>query len=295
MTESEAAMNAIDLALIGLLLAYVALIAVERAWYALRRPGGYDDANMWGSLGVTAISTVLRNMLSLLAPVTIFAFASRWALFDIGLVWWSWIVMILAQELIWYVDHRISHRVGLFWAIHHVHHSSPRLNFSTASRACVADGMSRWLMTGLLGLAGFELVQFVVVLSALYFIAIFSHSEAIGKLGWLDRHFATPANHRVHHAVNPQYIDRNYGHVLMVFDRLFGTFEPEVEPPEFGVTEPVGTDNPVKIYVAGFDWLGRKMARARTLSDTLLCLVMPPEWEPGLANAKKNPAPEVRG
>ncbi|TGY89076.1 sterol desaturase family protein [Marinicauda algicola] len=294
MPEADAAVGALDLALIGLLVTYLALIAGERAWYALARPGEYDDANMLGSLGVIAISTVLRTAFTLLVPATVFTLAARWAVFDIGLVWWSWIAMFLAQELIWYVDHRISHRVGLFWAIHHVHHSSERLNFSTASRAFVADGMNRAILAGLLGLAGFELVQFVVLLLILDFIGIFSHSEAIGKLGWLDRHFATPANHRVHHAVNPQYIDRNYGHVLMVFDRLFGTFAPEVEPPVFGVTEPIGTDNPVRIYGAGFAWLARKIGRAQTLSDRLLCLVMPPEWEPGAA-AKKNPAPLARG
>ena len=290
MAETDLSFIDLDLALTAALGVYLSLIVLERAWYALFQRGVYDDRDLAANLGVIAITVVLRATLTLALPLTLYAAVSHFAVADIPVVWWSWIAIFLAQELIWYVDHRLSHRVGLLWAVHHVHHSSERLNFSTASRAFLADGANRAVMASVLAFAGFDLVQFVVVMIVLDFLGIFSHTEAIRKLGWLDRHFATPANHRVHHAVNPQYIDKNYGHVLMVFDKLLGTFEPEVETPRFGVKEPVETHNPVKIYTAGFAWLGAKMARAQSPGQKLACLIMPPEWEPRSARTPAAPA-----
>jgi sterol desaturase/sphingolipid hydroxylase (fatty acid hydroxylase superfamily) len=290
MADSELSFIDTDAALTAALLAYLSLIVIERVWYAVFDKGAYDNADLGGNLGVIAISTTLRAVMTLALPLTFYAALAQFAVFDVPVVWWSWIIIFLAQELIWYVDHRLSHRVGFLWAIHHVHHSSQRLNFSTASRAFISDGMNRAVMAGVLALAGFDVVQFLVVMMIVDFLGIFSHSEAIRKLGWLDRHFATPANHRVHHATNPQYIDKNYGHVLMIFDKLFGTFEPEVEAPRFGVTEPLNTHNPVRIYGAGFAWLGRKMARADTAGQKLLCLIKPPEWEPESARLRDAPA-----
>ncbi|WP_298916876.1 sterol desaturase family protein [uncultured Algimonas sp.] len=260
--------------------AFICAVVAERLYYRLAGRTDYDDASAMGSLGVFLISLVMRIAFTLLLPIGVVLLASEAAPLDIPVAWWSWLAAFLLVELCWYVDHRLQHRVGLLWAMHHVHHSAERLHMAAASRAFILDGVLRAELIGLVALAGFSPAQIIPIIILSDIFGIFSHSEAIRKLGWLDRWLATPANHRVHHASNPEYIDRNYGHVLMLWDRLLGTFEPETLKPRFGVTEPIDTNNPLRIYGGGFVWMRRKLAACDTLGQKFECLWRPPEWSP---------------
>lgn len=280
MSESVLSVFGSEYAPLGLFVLFFLMVFLERLYYFLAKRSDYDDANARGSLGVVLLNTFVRVVLAIAIPFTLYLALQPHAVFSIPVTWWSFGVLFLIQEFIWYLAHALGHRTGLFWAFHHVHHSSEEMNFSVAARGFVFDDMARIVMAGGVALLGFRFEQYIMMVLVLDFIGIFSHSSAIGKLGWLEKWLITPANHRVHHAINDQYIDKNYGHILTLYDRLFGTFEPEVEKPTFGVKQQIHTNSPVKIYVAGFHWLGGKISRAESTADKIRCLYKPPEWEP---------------
>lgn len=173
-----------------------------------------------------------------------------WRLFDIPFAWWSVLLLFLVQDFCYYFFHVASHRIRWCWASHVVHHSSERLNFSTAFRQSITYPVSgMWLFWIPVVLVGFppEAVIFSVGISLAY--QFFVHSQAVPKLGWLEWIFNTPSHHRAHHARNPKYIDRNYGGILIIWDRLFGTFveeDPE-DPPEYGIVNQIHTHNPLTL------------------------------------------------
>lgn len=275
-------------ALYGLLGLYIFLMIVEWLYYRWAEPDQYDGPDALGNLGVNVITIGLKIIFSIVIPFTLYILVyENFRLATIPIAWWSFIVLFLAQDFLWFFEHKLAHRVGLLWAIHHVHHSSEHYNLTTAGRIFVLDGMSRTILLLVLAIAGFQLEQFLMIVILSDTWGIFVHSKAVKPIPWLDRIIVTPSNHRVHHGRNPQYIDKNYGHVLIIWDRLLGSFEPEVEEVQYGITDSIHTNNSVKIYVSGFDWLFSKMKRCTTTVDKIKCLFMPPEWEPqqGMATA----------
>ena len=154
--------------------------------------------------------------------------------------WRVWVGALIAYDFFYYWNHRVDHEVGIFWAAHVVHHQSEAFNLSTALRQPSSGVLLGWIFYLPMAIAGVPPVVFVAVglIDLLYQFWI--HTELVGKLGWFDRVFASPSNHRVHHGVNDQYLDKNYGGILIVWDRLFGTYEDEVEPPVFGVRGGLG-------------------------------------------------------
>ncbi len=217
-----------------------------------------------------------------LLPLAVLAFLfEHLSLFSLGQGGAGWLAAFLLYDLAWYADHRLSHRTGFFWAMHHVHHSSPEYNMTVASRGFLVDNtlLSRPTFF-LLPLLGVSPLHFMVIQVCTNIWGIAQHTRLVGKLGWLDRLFATPSSHRVHHGCDEKYLDRNYGEVLMLWDRLFGTYQPEEEAPTYGVAVPIETCNPIRIELAGFQWLAEKWRRASSWGDKLSCLYRPPEWAP---------------
>jgi sterol desaturase/sphingolipid hydroxylase (fatty acid hydroxylase superfamily) len=179
--------------------------------------------------------------------------------------------------------HRSSHRIRWFWAAHVVHHSSERMNFSTAMRqnaTNIFNGM--WLFYVPLALIGFNPVWIGVAYALSLVYQFFIHTTLVGKLpGWVETVFNTPSHHRVHHGRNPGYIDRNYGGTLIVWDRLFGTFvaEDEQAPPDYGITRPIHSRNLLVLWTHEYVDLFRAMARPGGLQARLKHLWKPPEWD----------------
>lgn len=261
---------------------YVTLLVGERVAHALTQKRAWDDRDAAANIVITGVYLVLDVLVGALVPVGVMAFIYEHArLFTLGPGVWGWVLAFLLYDLTWYVDHRIAHRTGLFWALHHVHHSSAQYNMTVASRGFVLDNtkLTRPLFFALplLGVSPFQFIAVVIVTNVW---GIVQHTRLIGKLGWLDLILATPSSHRVHHGSDPKYLDRNYGEVLMIWDHLFGTYQPEEEEPTYGVTDPILTFNPVLIEVAGLRWLARKMRAASTWGDRLRCLTHPPDWTP---------------
>lgn len=185
----------------------------------------------------------------LLAKLYLWLFG--WRLFDIEMNGWTFVLLMLGQDFCYYWFHRASHRCRWMWAAHVVHHSSENMNFSTAFRQSLMYPLAgMWLFWLPLVIIGFDpnWVVFVVLLNL--GLQFFVHTQAIKRLGPLEWIFNTPSHHRVHHGRNPQYIDKNYAGVLIIWDRLFGSFEPEWETVRYGITKPVNSFNPVTVTFA---------------------------------------------
>ena len=197
---------------------------------------------------------------------------------------WAFGLCFFVEDLAYYWFHRISHERRWFWASHVVHHSSQHYNLSTALRQTWTGRLTMtfvfWLPLVWIGFPP-AMVLFFQGLSLVYQFWI--HTEQIGRMGPFEWAFNTPSHHRVHHATNPRYLDANYAGVLIIWDRLFGTFVPEqaeIDPPRYGIIRNLGTFNPFKIAFAEWISLFRDLASARSLKQIWGFLMGPPGWSP---------------
>ena len=204
----------------------------------------------------------------------------------LALNWVTIVTCVLLADLTYYWDHRLMHRIGIGWATHTVHHSSPHFNMSVAYRFGPLDAVFPLLFSFPIVMLGYDPI--LVLLSEILvqqFQAIL-HTEAIRKLPRpVEFLFNTPSHHRVHHGSNVQYWDRNYAGMLIVWDRMFGTFEPEVEQVRYGIYRPINSNNPLVVFLHGLRRLGSKLLATRGTRDRLRVLVKPPDWEPEGATA----------
>lgn len=163
----------------------------------------------------------------------------HFALFDIKAGVITWILLFLFTDFLWYWYHRFGHEVNLFWGVHVVHHQSDEYNFTVSARITVFQSAARCLFWAVLPLIGFPPSMITILLLIHGAYPFFTHTQLIGKLGWIEYVFVTPSHHRVHHSSNPEYLDKNYGDVLIIWDKFFGTFVKEKSEPVYGLTKPL--------------------------------------------------------
>ncbi len=200
--------------------------------------------------------------------------------FSIPFAGWAWAACFLGVDFLYYWFHRKSHEVNAFWAAHVVHHQSEEYNLTVALRQSAFQGAVSWIFYLPLALLGFPPAMFLTCASLNTLYQFWIHTRLVGRLGPLEAVFSTPSNHRVHHGRNPKYIDRNHGGVLIVWDRIFGTYAPEEEEPVYGITTPLRSLNPVWANLAYGVELARKAARVTRVSDALRYLAARPGWNP---------------
>ncbi|PWS29053.1 sterol desaturase [Pedobacter yonginense] len=164
---------------------------------------------------------------------------NNYSIFDIPNKWYVWILLLLATDLVWYWYHRLGHEINFLWAAHIVHHQSEEFNLSAAARITTIQAIFRNVFWCLLPLVGFHPNMIITILLAHGAYSFFTHTQLIGKIGWLENIFITPSLHGVHHASDEKYLDKNYGDVFVFWDKLFGTFQTEEEPPKYGLTHPI--------------------------------------------------------
>lgn len=197
----------------------------------------------------------------------------------------AWTFLVLADDFIYYWFHRMNHRVRLFWAAHVVHHSSQRYNYSTALRQSWTDLLPQMVLVLPLFLIGFTPAQWAVVHGFNLIYQFWIHTEVVDRL-WrpLEYLLNTPSHHRVHHGSDREYLDKNYGGILIVFDRWFGTFEPEGPRPTYGLTKNITSYNP--FYVAGHEYAAivKDVSRAPSWRARVGLVIGPPGWQPAEAN-----------
>ena len=189
-----------------------------------------------------------------------------------------WLVLLLAEDFMYYWLHRFDHEVRFFWAIHITHHSSEKFNFTVGFRSSVFQPLYRFIYFIPLALAGFKPVDIAFIYSATQIWGIFVHTEMIKKMGWLEYIFVTPSHHRVHHGQNDQYIDRNMGMFLIIWDKMFGTFEPEGEKVKYGVTKPPLSNAPGETVFHEFRNMIRDVRQAPDFKSKCMYVFGRPGW-----------------
>ena len=265
-----------------LLLLLAAFVLIEAFWLIIVRRRGYDWKAAGASFGVAIGKRLIDSMTAGIAAAALF-WVYEYRLFTIELsTFWTFLLFFVLFELAYYWHHRLAHEVRWLWATHSVHHSPDEMNLSVAARLGWTGLLSgSFLFFAPLVWIGFHPIAVFLLLAASLFYQIWIHTELVGKLPrpieWL---FNTPSHHRVHHASNRSYLDRNYGGVLILWDRVFGTFTEETEAPKYGLTEPVRSYNPIKIALREWDRMIRDVSRACSLSDSLNYIVAPPGWSP---------------
>lgn len=234
---------------------------------------------------ITSITMGLGNLFigfvskALVFAAFIFVY-NHFRLFTIPFTWWAWILILFADDLSYYWFHRVSHTNRFFWASHVVHHSSTHYNLSTALRQTWTGSFTSFIFWMWLPLLGFHPVMILAQMSISLIYQYWIHTEKIKKMPtWFEAVFNTPSHHRVHHATNPQYLDRNHAGIFIIWDQIFGTFEPENEKPIYGLTKNIGTFNP--LYVAFHEWIGLfkdVLTTKTTLKKRLAYFIKPPGW-----------------
>ncbi|NIE67071.1 sterol desaturase family protein [Burkholderia sp. Ax-1719] len=269
--------------LLALAPVFLACIGWE-AWHLARtRPGA--ALYSWPDTLCNAALALMHqgaDKLAWLVAIPVYAWVyHHWRIFNWQPGFLAWFALFVAQDLLYYVFHRASHRVRWLWAAHVVHHSSGRLNLSTAFRQSlmypIAGMWVFWIPLAVLGFPPMQIVGIVLVNLAFQF---FVHTQAISKLGWLEYVINTPSMHRVHHARNDRYIDRNYAGVLAIWDRLFGSYveEDAHEPPVYGIVKPLDSYNPLKASFHEWIAMARDCARMPDWRTRLAALFAPPDW-----------------
>ena len=191
-------------------------------------------------------------------------------------IWALWIITFISIDLVFYIYHRMSHRIRFLWAIQLSHHSSEEMNFAVSFRQAWFGPISKIPFFMVLPLLGFDptIVAVAGVISTLW--GIVGHTQVIGKLGPLEWIFNTPSHHRVHHGSNKQYIDKNYGNLLIIWDRMFGTFEPEGEAVKFGLVNNVNTFNPVKVTFIAWISMIKDLKQKNSFFEAIKVIFGPP-------------------
>lgn len=262
---------------------FAALIALEVLWFRrVRRTYPWKDS--LASLGVwigrfatglagTAFVILVYNALYAVTPLRI-------PLDNV----WSWVLLFAGLEFCYYWFHRFSHEIRWMWATHNVHHSAENIHLIAAYRLGWTTVISgSWLFYAPLVLAGFHPGAVLLMLGLNLTYQFWLHTDAVGRLPrWFEYLFNTPSHHRVHHAVNPRYLDRNYGGVVILFDRWFGTFSEErkEEPCRYGLVDPNPSRNPFVIALREWVRMARDLVHARGWRQRLGFAFGPPGWKP---------------
>jgi sterol desaturase/sphingolipid hydroxylase (fatty acid hydroxylase superfamily) len=209
-----------------------------------------------------------------------FITTEQFAFSTIPVTWWSWLLAIIAVDFTYYWMHRIEHERRILWAVHSVHHSSQEYNLTTALRLSWLESLYEWIFFVPLLLIGFDAIQVLASLFAVVLYQTWIHTEKVDKLGWLDGVLNTPSVHRVHHATNAHYIDKNYGGILILWDRLFGTYQVENEKPVYGLTTQLKSSNPLTINFREFRTIYKDVIRAESASHKVSYALGRTGWKP---------------
>lgn len=269
------------------------LVTMIIEWAILRREQKSELAGYTGKDSAASIAMGLGNVGVSVAfkivSVGFFVLLSQFAVFEMPMTaWWAWVLLFVIEDFCYYWFHRAGHEVRFFWAAHVNHHSSTHYNLSTALRQSWTTPITGPLFWAPLPLLGFSVEMILIAQSVSLLYQFWLHTELIGSMGPFGWVFNTPSHHRVHHGRNTEYLDRNHAGILVIWDRLFGTFEPEVAPVDYGLTTNLDTYNPVRIAFHEWAAMFRDVAHGKTLRGKLGYLFCPPGWrEDGTGKTSK--------
>lgn len=249
---------------------------------AYKETKGYELKDAFASIAMGLGNVFLGFFSKAIVLLAFFWIYENYRLFTIPVTWCSFILIFFADDFSYYWFHRISHESRLFWASHVVHHSSEHYNLSTALRQTWSGGFYSFIFWLWMPLIGFHPGMILLQMSISLLYQFWIHTEAINKLPkWFEAVMNTPSHHRVHHGSNPIYLDRNHAGILIIWDKLFGTFQPELEEEKvtYGLVKNINTFNPIKI--AFIEWINMfkdAFSGKKSLKNRVLYLLKPPGW-----------------
>ena len=258
---------------------FLLLMTVEATVDAVMRRDLYEIKDTLASLTM-GVGNLLTNLLAKAIQFSAFTLLHRFAIIHIGYQWWAWVLIFFADDFTYYWYHRMSHKSRFFWASHVVHHSSQRYNLSTALRQTWTGNFVSFLFWLWMPIAGFPPAMIMTIGAVSLLYQFWIHTELVRGIGPFELFLNTPSHHRVHHASNPKYIDRNHGGTLIIWDRLFGTYEGEdpAEPPRFGLTKKIDTYNPVRIAFHEWADIWRDVRRTPGWHNKIRYVFGNPRW-----------------
>lgn len=268
---------------------FFVLIGLELLVDRWRGVSTYRLADSINSLSAGVLSQVSGLLTKGLGLLTYGFAVQHLALFELSAQQtWVWVLAFVLYDFCYYWNHRLGHERNVLWAAHSVHHQSEDYNLSTALRQTSSGFLFGWIFYLPLAVLGVPLLVFLTVAALNLLYQFWVHTRHVPKLGWYEWAFVTPSNHRAHHAQNAIYMDRNYGGVFILWDRLFGTFQEELdeEPVIFGVTTPLASWNPLWANLQFYVQLWRDATRAASWWDKLRIWFMPTGWRPADVAAK---------
>lgn len=264
---------------------YIIVIGLELLISHLHKQESYSWKDTWQNVYLmlmnAAIDLLFRAVY--IGLILLFFFNHRLA-GPIDNPWLYWATLLLFEDFMYYWLHRVDHVCRIFWATHVTHHSSSKFNFTVGFRSSVLEPLYRFIYFIPLALCGFKPLDIAFVYSLTQIWGILVHTEKIGKLGWLEYILVTPSHHRVHHGSNVKYLDKNMGMFLIIWDKLFGTFQPELpaedyQPIKYGLTKPLDKETPATVIFHEWKDIFSDLKRNDlTASQKLKYLLGPPGW-----------------
>jgi len=242
---------------------------------------GLSDTLSSLSMGMLSqVTGVFGKFIGIAIYAALFGSVALWPQAELWNHWYGWLLALVLYDFCYYWLHRAGHEVALFWAAHVAHHQSQHYNLSTALRQTSTGALFGWIFYLPMAVLGVPPLLFGIVALVDLLYQFWVHTEHVGRLGWFDRVFCSPSNHRVHHAINDGYVDRNYGGIWVIWDRMFGTFEPEVQPCVYGTRTPLNSWDPVWANLAVYAELWRRAGATPRWGDKLRVWLKPPGWLP---------------
>ena len=242
----------------------------------------YQGKDFLVSMAMLIVSAVIDFLPKAIAFMVFYQLHELSPLKDlVGRQWWAWVLLFFLDDFVYYWFHRANHEVRFFWAGHVPHHSSTKLNFGTALRQGVGERVHKYLFWLPLPLLGFDPLMMFTVIALNLLYQFWVHTELVHRCPKIIEFlFNTPSHHRVHHASNVRYLDCNHGGVLIIWDRIFGTFsrEEDLEPVVYGLTKNIQTYNPAKVAFGEYANIARDVWRAKDWADKCRYLLLAPGW-----------------
>jgi sterol desaturase/sphingolipid hydroxylase (fatty acid hydroxylase superfamily) len=273
---------------------YFILIGIELVVARFTDKDLYKFPDAIANIGC-GITSQLSGLFLTIFGIGIYEFLfSNFALFKVDSdAWWYWVVLVLLVDLAYYWAHRMSHEINLFWGGHVVHHQSEEYNFSVALRQSSLQVVWTFAFSLPIAFLGFSTMHFALISAFNTLYQFWIHTETIGKFPrWIEFIFNTPSHHRVHHGRDPKYIDKNHAGSLIIWDRMFGTFQEEEEHPTYGITKPINSWNPLFANVSHYVSMTEDLRQITGWKDKIKYLFMKPGWLPQSLGGYR-PAPAV--
>ena len=263
---------------------YIIIIGIEILLTHLQHKRAYTIKNTLANIYLMLLNGGLDLVFRVLVSVAVLQFFYTHSIIHLSQGFLYWFVLLIAEDFIYYWLHRFDHEIRFFWATHITHHSSQLMNFTVGFRSSVFQPVYRFIYFIPLAWMGYPPIDIAFVYAATQIWGIFVHTELINKMGWLEYIFVTPSHHRVHHGSNIKYLDKNMGMFLIIWDKLFGTFQKELskeeyEPISYGLTKNIENPNPINIVFSEWNEIKQDITKKNlSFKQRLLYLFGPPGY-----------------